>query len=168
MASKSGKLWHMIPIGWIISGLILAFCSGMCFTLSSYWWILLAICSINCGILAMRGIERIKKRMRFVMDATVSGDFSYKFPTDHINKEERESNQMLNNIVEHFESLTKEVRQNEVFLARMINLTDIGLEVADDKGDIRLHNDASIRLLERQVLTNVCQIPHQACGARDR
>lgn len=110
----------------------------------------------------MRGIERIKKRMRFVMDATVSGDFSYKFPTDCINKEERESNQMLNSIVEHFESLTKEVRQNEVFLARMINLTDIGLAVADAKGDIRLHNEAALRLLERQALTNVCQIPQQA------
>ncbi|MDE7347800.1 MAG: PAS domain-containing sensor histidine kinase [Muribaculaceae bacterium] len=162
MASKSGKLWQMIPIGWITSGLVLAFFSGICLTLSSYLWILLAICSINCGILAMRGIERIKKRMRFVMDATVSGDFSYKFPTDCINKEERESNQMLNSIVEHFESLTKEVRQNEVFLARMINLTDIGLAVADAKGDIRLHNEAALRLLERQALTNVCQIPQQA------
>lgn len=96
------------------------------------------------------------------MDATVSGDFSYKFPTADVGRDERESNEMLNSIVEHFERLTKEVRQNEVFLARIINLSEIGLAVADTNGDIRLHNEAALRLLERQALTNVCQIPEQA------
>ncbi|MDE6291807.1 MAG: HAMP domain-containing histidine kinase [Muribaculaceae bacterium] len=97
-----------------------------------------------------------------MMDATVSGDFSYKFPTTDVSRDDRENNEMLNSIVAHFERLTNEVRQNEVFLARMINLTDIGLAVADANGDIRLHNEAALRLLERQALTHVCQIPEQA------
>lgn len=96
------------------------------------------------------------------MEATLSRDFSYKFPTSDVNREEREINETLNRIVEHFEGLTNEVRQNEAFLGRLINLTEVGLAVADANGDIRLHNDAALRLLERQALTNVCQISEQA------
>ena len=69
---------------------------------------------------------------------------------------------MLNRIVEHFERLTKELRQNDVFLGRLINLTDIGMILADANGNIRLHNDSALRLLERAALTHICQIPDQA------
>lgn len=140
----------------------MAFCSGFCVKSQSPWWTVWITGSAICVILTMRGMERINKRMRFVIDATLSGDFSYKFPTSDVSREERDSNEMLNHLVEHFERLTNEVRQNEVFLARMINLTDIGLAMADARGDIRLHNEAALRLLERQALTNVCQIPKQA------
>ena len=162
MASDNRQRWHIVPLAWIIAAMTLALCAGICIKSQSPWWTVWLIGSAICVILTMRGMERINKRMRFVIDATLSGDFSYKFPTSDVSREERESNEMLNHLVEHFERLTNEVRQNEVFLARMINLTDIGLAVADTKGDIRLHNEAALRLLERQALTNVCQIPEQA------
>ena len=167
MASDKRNSWQIVPLGWIITSLFLAFCSGLLCAMRSPWWIFFAICCIICGIQTFKGFERTNKRMRFIMDATVSGDFSYKFPTSDVSRDEMESNEMLNSIVEHFERLTKEARQNEVFLARMINLTDIGLAIADTKGNIRLHNEAALRLLDRRALTNVCQIPDQSFADLD-
>ena len=133
----------------------------------SAWWIFIAIAAIISAFAMMRNVSRIWKTVRYVMEATLSRDFSYKFPTSDVNREEREINEMLNGIVEHFERLTNEVRQNEAFLGRLINLTEVGLAVADAGGDIRLHNDAALRLLDRQALTNVCQISEQAYADLD-
>lgn len=162
MAFKNIFRWQTAPIVWVILSLMLAFGGGYFFAMSIFLGITLAICSLGCGYIALRNISRFRKRMNYVVQATLSKDFSYKFPTLHVNKEEREINVMLNSIVEHLELLTSEARQNEAFLARVINLTDIGLALADANGDIRLHNDAALRLLERPAITHICQIPVQA------
>lgn len=162
MASDFAKKWHVVPVMWIIGTVIMAFGGGYCLYIQTLLWIPLIICSIACAFMLMRNINRSNKRMRYLMEATLNGDFSYKFPTSNVNKEEREINDMLNQIVMHLEHLTLEARQNEAFLARAINLTDIGLVLADAKGEIRFHNDAALRLLERHALTHVCQIPEQA------
>lgn len=151
----------MVPIAWLIGTIFMSFGAGICLADRSFWWIIFAICAVCCAVALIRDGARVNKRMRYVMDATLSGDFSYKFPTSNVSQDEMEINEILNRIVEHFEKLTNEVRQNEAFLGRLINLTDIGLAVADAKGGIRLCNDASLRLLEREAWTNVCQIPEQ-------
>ncbi len=162
MASESRKRLHGAPIIWIALALISAFAAGICFAYSQNWWLLLIICSIGCGCMIFNNLTRIRKRMRYVMQATLSKDFSYKFPTDNVSTDERETNEMLNRIVEHLERLTLKSKQNEAFLARVINLTDIGLALADANGNIRMHNEAALRLLDRQALTHVCQITPQA------
>lgn len=162
MVSESNRKWHIVPLAWIFMAVVMAFGCGYCFAIGSKLWILLTICAILCGNMVFKNIRRIRKRMRYVMEATLSGDFSYKFPIADVSEEERETNEMLNRIVEHLEHLNRETRQNETFLTRVINLTDIGMVLADSKGDIRLHNEAALRLLNRQALTHVCQIPEQA------
>ncbi len=162
MASESRKIWHGAPIIWIALALILAFAAGICFASSQNWWLLLIICSIACGYMIFNNLTQLRKRMRYVMQATLSKDFSYKFPTINVSKDERETNEMLNRIVEHLERLTMKSKQNEAFLTRVINLTDIGMALADANGNIRLHNEAALRLLDRQALTHACQIPKQA------
>ncbi len=162
MASDSKRKWQISPVAWIIMALGMAFAAGYCFAYAKILWLLLTICSICCGYMIFSNITRIKKRMRYIMQATLSKDFSYKFPTKNVSKDERDTNEMLNSIVEHLESLTLKARENETFLVRIINLTDIGLALADANGDIRLHNEAALRLLERQALTHICQIPQQA------
>ncbi len=109
-----------------------------------------------------KGLVRRSRRLRYVMDATLSGDFAYKFPTEGVSGDDRATNLMLNRIVDHLEHLYTEARQNEAFLAWAINLMDIGVIVADSNGDVRHHNDAALRLLERPALTSVCQIAPQA------
>lgn len=157
----------MVPIAWLIGAISMSFGAGICLANHSLWWIVFAVCAVYCSVALIRDGARVNRRMRYVMDATLSGDFSYKFPTSNVSQDELEINEILNQIVEHFERLTNEVRQNEVFLGRLINLTDIGLAVADAKGDIRLHNEAALRLLERKALTNICQISEQAYADLD-
>lgn len=161
MASESKRYWNIPPAMWIVFSLLMAFSAGYAFAASQNLWILLIIGSLGCGYMIFSNISRVRKRMRYVMQATLSKDFSYKFPTVNVSKDERETNEMLNLIVEHLERLTLKSKQNEAFLARVINLTDIGLALADANGDIRLHNEAALRLLDRQALTHVCQIPVQ-------
>lgn len=162
MAYKGSHRRILVPIAWLIGAISMSFGAGICLANHSLWWIIFAASSVYCAIALIRDGARVNRRMRYVMDATLSGDFSYKFPISNVSQDELEINEILNRIVEHFEKLTNEVRQNEVFLGRLINLTDIGLAVADAKGDIRLHNDAALRLLERKALTNICQIAEQA------
>ena len=162
MASDFKSKWHMAPLVWIILTVILAIGAGYGIALGKTWWLLYIILSISCAYMIFSNITRISKKMRYVMEATLNRDFSYKFPTRDVNKEERETNEMLNRIVEHLELLTLNARQNEAFLAQVLNMTDIGLALADANGDIRLHNEAAIRLLNRKALIHICQIPKQA------
>lgn len=162
MAYDFKRKWHIAPLAWIILTVLLAIGAGYCFALGKRWWLPLIILSICCAYMIFSNITRISKKMRYVIEATLNRDFSYKFPTRDVNKEERETNEMLNRIVEHLELLTLNARQNEAFLARVLNMTDIGLALADANGDISLHNEAALRLLNRKALTNICQIPHQA------
>ncbi len=162
MAFEFRKRWHIIPSAWLAASVILAFGAGYMYGADMKWWILPAIFSVICGVFIVRSIFRLNRRMRYVMEATMNGDFSYKFPTTNVGREERDVNEMLNSMVAHFEQLSSEVQRNEAFLKRVINLTDIGMAVADARGNIILHNESALRLLERPALTHICQIPEQA------
>lgn len=163
MASDGKRTWKHIPTAWLFGAIIISFIAGFCCANhNNPLCIVFALGAIICSIISIHYSSRIVKKMRYVMEATISGDFSYKFPISDVNKEDREINKMLNGMVEHFERLTNEVRQNEAFLSRLINITDIGLVMADTNGNIRLHNKAALRLLERPALTHICQISRQA------
>ncbi len=162
MAFKSIRKWQSMPIAWLILTILLAFGAGYCIASYQKIWTLFAFCALGSGYMLMSRISRLRERIRYVIQASLSKDFSYKFPTTDVNKEERDINEMLNKIVEHLELITLEARQNEAFLERVINLTDIGLALADANGNIRLHNEAALHLLERSALTHTCQIPPQA------
>ncbi|MDE6633051.1 MAG: hypothetical protein K2K23_08640 [Muribaculaceae bacterium] len=162
MAYEFKSKWHMAPLVWIILTVLLAFGAGYAIALGNVLWLLFGILSVCCGYMIFSNTTRVSKKMRYVMEATLNRDFSYKFPTHDVNKDERETNEMLNRIVEHLELMTLNARQNEAFLAQVLNMTDIGLALADVNGDIRLHNEAALRLLNRKALTHICQIPQQA------
>ncbi|MDE6017310.1 MAG: HAMP domain-containing histidine kinase [Muribaculaceae bacterium] len=162
MAYDIKRKWHMAPLLWIILTVLFAFGAGYGFASGRIWSLILIILSICCSCFIFSNITHLSKKMRYVIEATLNRDFSYKFPTRDVNKEERETNEMLNRVVEHLELLTLKARQNEAFLARVLNMTDIGLALADANGDIRLHNEAVLCLLNRKALTHICQIPQQA------
>lgn len=109
-----------------------------------------------------RNLNRIIRQMRYIIEATLAGDFSYKFPTVNVSNEERASNMILNRIVKHLEEVSLEARKNDAFLTQIFNMADIGLALADAKGYITICNDTTLRLLDRQALTHVCQIPSEA------
>lgn len=163
MASDSNIRRMIPPIGWLVAVALSAGVSGWCFannytTLSA----VLLIATLVFGFVLVNVVLNFGKRVRYIMNATLNGDFSYKFPTTGVNKYERESNIALNRIVEHLENLSMEIRQKETFLAQVINMTDIGMVVADDKGYVRIHNEAALQLLQRGALTHECQIVQQS------
>ena len=159
MESDNRSRRHVALSAWLTFTILFALGAGYCLASGNLWWILLVTCSVGCSAMLMKDIFRIGKRIRFVMDATLNGDFSYKFPVVGVNKDTRNTNETLNRIVAHFEHLTRQAKENDAFLLRVINHTDTGIALADAKGVIRFHNDAALRLLERPVLTHICQIP---------
>ena len=165
MAFEFRNRWHTASLVWLTATILLAFIAGTCCAMRSPWWVFFSISALISARMMICNVSLLRKRMRYVMEATLSGDFSYKFPTGSRTGHEREDNEMLNRIVEHLENLTNEARRNEVFLARIINLADIGLVLADANGDISLHNEAALCLLERQALTHICQIPAPGSSA---
>lgn len=163
MAYNSIKKVLTAPIGWLIAAILLSGMAGWCYARHLIWpCMILAICAVSCAFVIVKGFARINKRLIYIMEATLNGDFSYKFPTENVSGDERNINRMLNRIVEHFEHLSAQTRQNESFLSWVINLADVGIVVADEKGHIRHHNEAALRILERAALTHTCQIDPQS------
>lgn len=156
-----GFKWCLNPKVCVLPIVSAAFFAGYCYAESNPLWMMWVAISLFCSLLMIRRVARQKKRIRFLMESALSGDFSYKFPTAGVNRDEAEINDILNRIVKHLESLSLEARQNEVFLRRIINLTGVGVAVVDGKGNVVLHNDAVLRMFERAALTHVCQIPEQ-------
>lgn len=126
------------------------------------WCVVSVVLALACGFMMVKKVLQVGQRVRYIMDATMNGDFSYKFKTENVGRYERATNLMLNRMVEHLESLTSEIRQKESFLEHIISLSGTGMVVADSSGNVRLHNEAALRLLERPALTHICQIPGQA------
>lgn len=163
MAFENRNGWHRVAAVWLVAAVITAFGAGYFCSMGLPWWVLFSLCSIGCGVLTIKGVKRVGKQIRYVIEATMSGDFSYRFPTTAVKAEEREINEELNRIVDRFEQINVAAGQNEAFLKRVINLTDVGMAVADSEGNVILHNDATLRFLDRQALTHVCQLPERGC-----
>ncbi len=150
-----------------VAAMVLSFCAGWLYGKPGAWWIVPVVCSLLIIVLIIRKINRVGARLRFVIDATLNGDFSYKFPVKNVSAESRDVNEMLNRIVVHLEDITAESRRNETFLVHVLNLVDIGFVVADSLGNVTIHNQAALRLLDRDALTNVCQIPEGEADSLD-
>lgn len=163
MASDIGFGKISPHLGWLVLVIVSAGAAGYCYALDKYpWFVVFLIVIAVSAFLLIKVILGAGKRVRYVLNATLNGDFAYKFPTDNVSKYERESNLALNRIVEHFEHLSSDIRRKETFLAKVINMTDIGMIVTDDDGNVRIHNDSALRLLQRDALTHICQIASQA------
>lgn len=162
MAFDIRKRSRIIPSAWIVSSVLLALSAGYCIAMRNLLWLPLLICSAGCAFMITRNLNRIIRQMSYIIEATLDGDFSYKFPTVNVSNEERSSNMTLNRIVEHLEEVSLEARKNDAFLTQIFNMADIGLALADAKGNITICNEPALRLLDREVLTHVCQIPCEA------
>lgn len=162
MAFDIRKRSRIIPSAWIVSSVLLALSAGYCIAMRNLLWLPFLICSGVCAFMITRNLNRIIRQMRYIIEATLDGDFSYKFPIVNVGNEERSSNMTLNRIVEHLEEVSLEARKNDAFLTQIFNMADIGLALADAKGNITICNEPALRLLDRQALTHVCQIPCEA------
>lgn len=129
-----------------------------------YWGILALTCAFASATNVLDGVNRLRRRVRYLISAALHGDFSYKFPTEGVLPHERDINRTLNRIVSHLENLTADARQNEEFLNLVIDLVETGIVVANDRGHIIHANKAALSLLSLPALTDIRQLPAETPG----
>lgn len=156
MESDYRKMSLHIPTSWMAIALLSAFVSGCAFTSGHVLTGIAAVfAAIFCGMTAGKRFRRVSGHLDYMIQASLNGDFSYRFPVSGLSRSEREVNETLNRIVGHIEALSADARHNEEFLAVVINLVDTGIIVADDNGNVRQHNAAATRMLDMHALTNL-------------
>lgn len=160
------RIYHEPALWLVLAALFLVQSVSFMAEGNGIWGALCCAVSMHCGFKVLREINRLRRRVNYLISAAMSGDFSYKFPTIGIPDHERDINQTLNRLVEHLEKLSHDARENEAFLSYIINLVDIGIVVANEKGHVTHANRVSLAILSVPVLTDMCQIPDELAGMK--
>ena len=98
------------------------------------------------------------KKVRFLFDAIDNGDFSFYFPTEKGNKEDKILHQSLNRIKLFLQHTREEQMEREKYYEQILNAVDTGIMVVDSHDNIMQHNQAALRLLDTDVLTHINQV----------
>ena len=104
-----------------------------------------------------RHYRRNIKKVRFLFDAIDNGDFSFNFPTEKRNKEDKILHQSLNRIKLFLQHTREEQMEREKYYEQILNAVDTGIMVVDSQDNILQHNQAALRLLNTDVLTHINQ-----------
>ena len=105
-----------------------------------------------------RHYRRNIKKVRFLFDAIDNGDFSFNFPTEKRNKEDKILHQSLNRIKLFLQHTREELMEREKYYEQILNAVDTGIMVVDSQDNILQHNQAALRLLDTDVLTHINQV----------
>lgn len=105
-----------------------------------------------------RHYRRNIKKVRFLFDAIDNGDFSFNFPTEKRNKEDKILHQSLNRIKLFLQHTREEQMEREKYYEQILNAVDTGIMVMDSHDNILQHNQAALRLLDTDVLTHINQV----------
>lgn len=105
-----------------------------------------------------RHYRRNIKKVRFLFDAIDNGDFSFNFPTEKRNKEDKILHQSLNRIKLFLQHTMEEQMEREKYYEQILNAVDTGIMVVDSHDNILQHNQAALRLLDADVLTHMNQV----------
>lgn len=105
-----------------------------------------------------RHYRRNIKKVSFLFDAIDNGDFSFYFPTEKRNKEDKILHQSLNRIKLFLQHTREEQMEREKYYEQILNAVDTGIMVVDSQDNILQHNQAALRLLNADVLTHMNQV----------
>ena len=105
-----------------------------------------------------RHYRRNIKKVSFLFDAIDNGDFSFYFPTEKGNKEDKILHQSLNRIKLFLQHTREEQMKREKYYEQILNAVDTGIMVVDSHDNILQHNQAALRLLDTDVLTHMNQV----------
>lgn len=103
-------------------------------------------------------VQRTQRKIRYVMDATLSNDFAYHFQED----DPQGINAWLNKIVAHLQTLTENARNTDAYYGLILDQALTGIVIMEDNGNVTHVNKAALRLLNMTVLTHIAQIQHKA------
>ena len=105
-----------------------------------------------------RHYRRNIKKVSFLFDAIDNGDFSFNFPTEKRNKEDKILHQSLNRIKIFLQHTREEQMEREKYYEQILDAVDTGIMVVDSHDNILQHNQAALRLLDTDVLTHMNQV----------
>ena len=120
--------------------------------------IVLLLVAVVGYIRLYRHYRRNIKKVRFLFDAIDNGDFSFNFPTEKGNKEDKILHQSLNRIKLFLQHTREEQMEREKYYEQILNAVDTGIMVVDSHDNILQHNQAALRLLDADVLTHMNQV----------
>ena len=120
--------------------------------------IVLLIVAVVGYIRLYRHYRRNIKKVSFLFDAIDNGDFSFYFPTEKGNKEDKILHQSLNRIKLFLQHTREEQMEREKYYEQILNAVDTGIMVVDSHDNILQHNQAALRLLDTDVLTHMNQV----------
>ena len=103
--------------------------------------------------------RRDKGNMRLLFDAVENADYTLRFTEG--GKRNNSVNHWLNRIKEVLQRARDEQMERERYFEMVLNATDTGLMVVDERDNILLHNQAAMQLLHTDILTHMSQIPAQ-------
>lgn len=101
--------------------------------------------------------RRDKANLRLLFDAVENADYTLRF-TERGHHKHNSINHWLNRIKEVLQRARDEQMEHEKYFEMVINATDTGLLVVDDRDNILMRNQAALRLLHTDVLTHMGQI----------
>ena len=120
--------------------------------------VLLLVAAIAGYIRLYRHYRRNIKKVSFLFDAIDNVDFSFKFPTEGVSKDDRIINQSLNRIKHFLQHTREEQMEREKYYEQILNTVDAGIMVVDSHDNVLQHNQAALRLLDTDVLTHLNQV----------
>ena len=120
--------------------------------------IVLLLVAVVGYIRLYRHYRRNIKKVSFLFDAIDNGDFSFYFPTEKGNKEDKILHQSLNRIKLFLQHTREEQMEREKYYEQILNAVDTGIMVVDSHDNILQHNQAALRLLDTDVLTHMNQV----------
>ena len=120
--------------------------------------ILLLVAAIAGYIRLYHHYRRNIKKVTFLFDAIDNVDFSFKFPTEGVSKDDRIINQSLNRIKHFLQHTREEQMEREKYYEQILNTVDAGIMVVDSHDNVLQHNQAALRLLDTDVLTHLNQV----------
>ena len=120
--------------------------------------IVLLLVAVVGYIRLYRHYRRNIKKVSFLFDAIDNGDFSFNFPTEKRNKEDKILHQSLNRIKIFLQHTSEEQREREKYYEQILDAVDTGIMVVDSHDNILQHNQAALRLLDTDVLTHMNQV----------
>ncbi len=120
--------------------------------------VLLLVAAIAGYIRLYRHYRRNIKKVTFLFDAIDNVDFSFKFPTEGVSKDDRIINQSLNRIKHFLQHTREEQMEREKYYEQILNTVDAGIMVVDSHDNVLQHNQAALRLLDTDILTHLNQV----------
>ena len=113
-----------------------------------------------------RRYKRNVDKVRFMFDSIDNLDYTFKFPIEDSEGEDRLVNQSLNRIKTVLRRSRDEALEREKYYEQIMDSVDTGIIVANQKGNVLQHNRAAMRLLGVDVLTHLDQVRHRLDDGR--